>query len=202
MTFAFPLVDPHKESGQNLYRQYAGKKGKIVLNSRWVHECIKADALQTFHSNWAGCKVDGTEQYAFMYDYCCQSQSILFQGRTNRRAKRIIHSNPESRPISADTANCPGTPSRSMPAPISTAAAHPYPSNSVRNDIRRSPRSSSVPVSNVRATPSHFSTKPTAGHHCGTKLAGVQRYRYTATYALDRSPTSYLSGGTALGSSI
>jgi hypothetical protein len=57
------LVDPHKESGQNLYRQYAGKKGKIVLNSRWVHECIQAGALQTFHSNWAGCKVDGTEQY-------------------------------------------------------------------------------------------------------------------------------------------
>ena len=56
-------VDPHKESGQNLYRQYAGKKGKIVLNARWVHECVKAGVLQTFHSNWAGCKVDGTEVY-------------------------------------------------------------------------------------------------------------------------------------------
>ncbi|RDB16915.1 hypothetical protein Hypma_002405 [Hypsizygus marmoreus] len=55
------LVDPHKASGQNLWRQYAGKKGKIVLNSRWVHECIKANALQTFHTNWAGCKVTGTE---------------------------------------------------------------------------------------------------------------------------------------------
>ena len=56
-------MDPHKESGQNLYRQYAGKKGKIVLNARWVHECVKAGALQTFHSNWANCKVLGTEQY-------------------------------------------------------------------------------------------------------------------------------------------
>ncbi|KAG6861906.1 hypothetical protein C0995_009856 [Termitomyces sp. Mi166 len=55
------LVDPHKVSGQNLWRQYTGKKGKIVLDSRWVHECIKANALQTFHTNWAGCKVTGTE---------------------------------------------------------------------------------------------------------------------------------------------
>ncbi|KAG6885374.1 hypothetical protein C0993_002513 [Termitomyces sp. T159_Od127] len=54
-------VDPYKVSGQNLWRQYAGKKGKIVLDSRWVHECIKANALQTFHTNWAGCKVVGNE---------------------------------------------------------------------------------------------------------------------------------------------
>ncbi|KAG5650561.1 hypothetical protein H0H81_011812 [Sphagnurus paluster] len=58
------LVDPHKASGQNLWRQYTGKKGKIVLNSRWVHECIKANTLQTFHMNWAGCKVTGTEVVA------------------------------------------------------------------------------------------------------------------------------------------
>jgi len=56
------LVDPHKSSGQNLWRQYAGKKGKLVLNSRWIHECVKAGQLQTFHTNWAGCKVTGTEQ--------------------------------------------------------------------------------------------------------------------------------------------
>jgi hypothetical protein len=56
------LVDPHKESGQNLFRQYAGKKGKIVLHSRWVLECVRAGALQTFQNNWAGCKVTGTEK--------------------------------------------------------------------------------------------------------------------------------------------
>lgn len=56
------IVDPHKESGQSLYRQYAGKKGKIVLRSHWIRECVRAGSLQTFHTNWAGCKVDGTEK--------------------------------------------------------------------------------------------------------------------------------------------
>jgi hypothetical protein len=55
-------VDPQKESGQNLYRQYAGKKGKIVLDARWVHECVSKNELQTFQHNWAGCKVAGTER--------------------------------------------------------------------------------------------------------------------------------------------
>ena len=59
----FCVVDPHKPSGQNLWRQYAGKKGKIVLNAQWVRECIKTNQLQTFHSNWAGCKVTGNETY-------------------------------------------------------------------------------------------------------------------------------------------
>ena len=54
-------VDPHRDSGQSLYRQYAGKKGKIVLDVQWVHECVKAGALQTYHTNWAECKVTGTE---------------------------------------------------------------------------------------------------------------------------------------------
>ncbi|KAF9268660.1 hypothetical protein L218DRAFT_954111 [Marasmius fiardii PR-910] len=55
------LVDPLKPSGQNLYRQYAGKRGKIVLDARWINECIRAGQLQTFHTNWAGCKVAGNE---------------------------------------------------------------------------------------------------------------------------------------------
>ncbi|KIK67480.1 hypothetical protein GYMLUDRAFT_238760 [Collybiopsis luxurians FD-317 M1] len=55
------LVDPLKPSGQNLYRQYAASKGKVVLNCRWIHECIKARQLQTFQTNWAGCKVTGNE---------------------------------------------------------------------------------------------------------------------------------------------
>ncbi|KAL0956699.1 hypothetical protein HGRIS_002822 [Hohenbuehelia grisea] len=58
------LVDPCKQSGQSLFRQYASKKGKIVLDSRWVHECIKIGELQTFHTNWAGCKVTGNELVA------------------------------------------------------------------------------------------------------------------------------------------
>ncbi|PPQ63735.1 hypothetical protein CVT24_004244 [Panaeolus cyanescens] len=56
------LVDPYKPSGQNLYRQYANKKGKVILSARWVHECIKSNQLHTFRTNWAGCKVTGNEQ--------------------------------------------------------------------------------------------------------------------------------------------
>ncbi|EJD03052.1 uncharacterized protein FOMMEDRAFT_140811 [Fomitiporia mediterranea MF3/22] len=56
------LVDPHTESGQSLYRQYAGKKGKIVLSYQWIHECIRANELQTYHTGWAGCRVTGSEQ--------------------------------------------------------------------------------------------------------------------------------------------
>ncbi|OCH93102.1 hypothetical protein OBBRIDRAFT_817944 [Obba rivulosa] len=59
---SFILVDPHKESGQNLYRQYVGKKNKIVLNANWVLECVKTGTLQTYHNNYAGCKVTGNEK--------------------------------------------------------------------------------------------------------------------------------------------
>src|SRR6266404_392144 len=55
-------VNPRTESGQNLYRQYIGKKGKVVLDALWVHECVKAGALQTFVNNFAGCKVTGNEE--------------------------------------------------------------------------------------------------------------------------------------------
>lgn len=49
------------KSGQNPY-QYIGKKGKAVLDMHWVHECIKARALQTFMNNFAECKVIESEQ--------------------------------------------------------------------------------------------------------------------------------------------
>ncbi|KAF5348670.1 hypothetical protein D9758_006809 [Tetrapyrgos nigripes] len=55
------IVDPLKPSGQNLYRQYATKRGKIVLSYQWINECIEAGQLHTFHANWAGCKVTGNE---------------------------------------------------------------------------------------------------------------------------------------------
>ncbi|PIL34225.1 transcription factor [Ganoderma sinense ZZ0214-1] len=59
---AYILVDPHKESGQSLYRQYVGKKGKIVLNAQWVIRCVEAGELQTYHTNFGDCKVTGTEK--------------------------------------------------------------------------------------------------------------------------------------------
>ncbi|KAG8741937.1 hypothetical protein FRC10_002248 [Ceratobasidium sp. 414] len=61
-TVPYILVDPTKESGQNLFRQYSAKRGKIVLNAAWVHACITAGQLQTFKTNFAGFKVDGTER--------------------------------------------------------------------------------------------------------------------------------------------
>ncbi|KAG8726545.1 hypothetical protein FRC12_023299, partial [Ceratobasidium sp. 428] len=61
-TVPYILVDPTKESGQNLFRQYSAKRGKIVLSAAWVHACIAAGQLQTFKTNFAGYKVDGTER--------------------------------------------------------------------------------------------------------------------------------------------
>lgn len=55
-------VDPLKESGQNLYRQYAGKKNKMILSYQWVYSCIRDKTLHGFATNWAGCKVTGQEQ--------------------------------------------------------------------------------------------------------------------------------------------
>ncbi|VDB95238.1 unnamed protein product [Peniophora sp. CBMAI 1063] len=57
----FIIVDPTKESGQAVFRQHGAKKNKIILNSRWIHACIDAHALQTFQTSWAGCKVTGAE---------------------------------------------------------------------------------------------------------------------------------------------
>ncbi|CDO76180.1 hypothetical protein BN946_scf185037.g3 [Trametes cinnabarina] len=59
---SYILVDPHKDSGQSLYRLYANKKGKIVLDAQWVIRCVEARALQTYHTNFGGCKVTGTEK--------------------------------------------------------------------------------------------------------------------------------------------
>lgn len=52
-------VDPRKEYGKSLYLQYAGKKGKVILDVLWVRECIKHGQLQTYQNNFAGCQVTG-----------------------------------------------------------------------------------------------------------------------------------------------
>ncbi|CAE6444280.1 unnamed protein product [Rhizoctonia solani] len=61
-TVPYILVDPTKESGQNLFRQYSAKRGKVILNAQWVHACVAAGQLQTFQFNYAGYKVNGTER--------------------------------------------------------------------------------------------------------------------------------------------
>ena len=57
------LVDPLKESGQSLFRQYAGKKGKVVLDAQWIYKCIEVGQLQSYQNNFAGCKLTGNERY-------------------------------------------------------------------------------------------------------------------------------------------
>ncbi|KAJ7188307.1 hypothetical protein C8R46DRAFT_1054320 [Mycena filopes] len=37
------------------------KRENLFSTARWIRECVKAAQLQTFATNWAGCKVDGTE---------------------------------------------------------------------------------------------------------------------------------------------
>lgn len=57
------LVDPRSAAGQNLYIQfYNNKKGKTILDSRWVKECVQAKELLAWRSNWAGCRVTGKER--------------------------------------------------------------------------------------------------------------------------------------------
>ena len=76
-------VDPASETGQSLYLQYLGKKGKVVLglsseprcllfNSpplmysllgwKWAEECVKRGQLLTYAADWGGFKVNGTER--------------------------------------------------------------------------------------------------------------------------------------------
>ncbi|KAJ7132782.1 hypothetical protein C8R43DRAFT_1023321 [Mycena crocata] len=101
------LVDPHKPSGQNLYRQYANKKAKVVLDARWIRECIKAAHLQTFANDWAGCKVDGTETCVLRR----RSRNILLISRASQveeprpvqepprtRAQHVVEQQPQPQP--------------------------------------------------------------------------------------------------------
>ncbi|TRM69276.1 hypothetical protein BD626DRAFT_473536 [Schizophyllum amplum] len=56
------LINPKTETGQRLWRQWAHRTNKkIVLDARWVRECIKAGELQTRATDWAGCRVQGNE---------------------------------------------------------------------------------------------------------------------------------------------
>ncbi|KAF8232173.1 hypothetical protein L208DRAFT_1273288 [Tricholoma matsutake] len=136
------LVDPHKSSGQNLWRQYAGKKGKLVLNSRWIHECVKAGQLQTFHTNWAGCKVTGTEVLTPVQDVQPPTNTVTApitetpgrrRGRhqdlsTVDQAARQIQPQPvHPQSISPMTVDplVPGH--NTFPYPVYTAALHPQP---------------------------------------------------------------------------
>ncbi|KAJ4497204.1 hypothetical protein C8R41DRAFT_823635 [Lentinula lateritia] len=111
------LVDPLKPSGQNLYRQYASKKGKIILNFRWVHECIKAHQLQTFQTNWAGCKVTGKEAALLTpSEILSQTPATVTNPDSPRRRDRQTVQIEEARQIA---------PPPPPPAPIPSQILHP-----------------------------------------------------------------------------
>ncbi|KAF7976074.1 hypothetical protein HWV62_7630 [Athelia sp. TMB] len=131
------LVDPHKESGQNLHRMYIGKKGKIVLSFRWIHECVKAGALQTYHTNWAGCKVQGTEQIIAVPEPS-PAPAPAARGRQNqpRRHTRQSQTQPENIPRQIPPAEQPvhghghnlggQMPSNAVEQLVPTQASFPY----------------------------------------------------------------------------
>ncbi|KXN90810.1 hypothetical protein AN958_03464 [Leucoagaricus sp. SymC.cos] len=131
------LVDPHKQSGQNLYRHYLGKKGKIVLASQWVYECIRLNQLQTFHSNYAECKVTGKEQ---------------------------IHINPpepsNQQPQAVQSVPPPQQTSSSTPLRNRPPTPEPSAARSARNDVQPVARQNGVATQ-------HTAMAPMQGHRPG-----------------------------------
>ncbi|KAJ7084355.1 hypothetical protein B0H15DRAFT_848789 [Mycena belliarum] len=113
------LVDPHKPSGQNLFRQYATKKGKVVLDARWIRECIKAAQLQTFATDWAGCKVDGTEPQTQ------QAPQQAPQTRTRARQEQeqpVLH----QYPFEVYPPPLPATPPQPWQPPVAPTHTHTH----------------------------------------------------------------------------
>ncbi|KIJ49439.1 hypothetical protein M422DRAFT_27806 [Sphaerobolus stellatus SS14] len=107
----FILVDPHKESGQVLYRNSVGRKGRTVLDARWILECVRQGQLLTYKSNWAGYIVTGNEKAT------ASPHPAPDDDTAARRA---------SRPITSQSAAPPPPPSQSQPPPQPPpSASHP-----------------------------------------------------------------------------
>ncbi|KDQ57596.1 hypothetical protein JAAARDRAFT_58185 [Jaapia argillacea MUCL 33604] len=123
------LVDPHKESGQNLYRQYVGKKGKIVLDARWINECVKAGGLQTYQTNFAGCKVTGEEQYVLVFIHLSHLKSLVFRVPPPEPQfpdlRRPMHQDPRMEEISHPQSTQAMTSHPQMMAPPAMPSAPP-----------------------------------------------------------------------------
>ncbi|GJJ06514.1 hypothetical protein Clacol_000706 [Clathrus columnatus] len=109
------LVDPHKETGQALFRQYANKRGKLVLDARWVFECVKQSQLLAFKSNWAGFKLTGLEKAAVD-----GSSSHPQEESSSRRIARPI-------PTQHQVPLPPAQPQHTPLPPGPNAYVHPYP---------------------------------------------------------------------------
>ncbi|KZO93390.1 hypothetical protein CALVIDRAFT_257350 [Calocera viscosa TUFC12733] len=115
------IVNASTESGRNLARQYAGKKGKVVLSSNWVNECIRRGELLTFKSDWAGCRLDG-------YDTTDRPQTaaniLSSAARPEAADPPAPRGKKRPRPSDADLPVAPAT-LATHTSPL--AAANPYP---------------------------------------------------------------------------
>ncbi|KJA20067.1 hypothetical protein HYPSUDRAFT_142746 [Hypholoma sublateritium FD-334 SS-4] len=192
------LVDPHKPSGQNLWRQYAGKKGKIVLNAQWVHECIKTNQLQTFHSNWAGCKVTGTETYRLIF---CLSIQVPAR-RTEETASAVAARSVQAQAIHPHALQAPMPPVDPLNAyPFQVYVPPPIPGAPPRTMPGQPPQTWQVTIAPSQThlhpppppPPPMIHRAPAASAQAGPS----QHYRedawdgYSATDEMAPQPTSY-----------
>ncbi|KAI0371156.1 hypothetical protein BV20DRAFT_994012 [Pilatotrama ljubarskyi] len=136
---SYILVDPHKESGQSLYRQYVGKKGKLVLSAQWVIRCVEAGALQTYHTNFGGCKVTGTEKVTSqapprrgeagpsMQHMSHPSQNIVQHEQVVQQSQQPQPSQQSSQPPQSSQSSQPQQPSQAHPQQLPHPHAPPLP---------------------------------------------------------------------------
>ncbi|KAG8836367.1 hypothetical protein FRC17_005653 [Serendipita sp. 399] len=77
---SYILVDPTTESGHHLFRTlHNGKKGKTILDVKWVQMCIDAKDVLGYKANWGGCRVTGLERKEFLR----RQKEQLEQGSTH-----------------------------------------------------------------------------------------------------------------------
>ncbi|KIP06616.1 hypothetical protein PHLGIDRAFT_90682 [Phlebiopsis gigantea 11061_1 CR5-6] len=117
------LVDPLKDSGQSLYRQYANKKNKIILNAHWVYHCIRDKTLHGFASNWADCKVTGQEHYPYTMYPPAYAPPVHPSGVPPMHPSAMSNVLPPAAPVAQASQAGPST----SAAPPQTVHGHPMP---------------------------------------------------------------------------
>ncbi|KAI0758347.1 hypothetical protein BC629DRAFT_1125756 [Irpex lacteus] len=181
----YVLVNPHRESGQNLYRQYAGKKNKIVVDASWVQHCVNDKTLHGFATNWAGCKVTGKEQVYTAADpapgpsafpaapaassqqsgvFASTSTQTVFQAQPSlspavhppqMQAAPIHHIHPPLRPSDVQSAPIPAGVQSSAVAPAQTLHGHPMPITASSHDPLAATHSQHQPQPTQAPTTAH-----------------------------------------------
>ncbi|KAI0087957.1 hypothetical protein BDY19DRAFT_994383 [Irpex rosettiformis] len=163
------LVDPHKESGQNLYRQYAGKKNKIVVHASWVHHCINDKTLHGFSTNWAGCKVTGKEQSYTALNPAPGPSSFPVAPTTGTQQPGTFLPAPTQPVFHGTSSLSPAVHAPQMQPPPTIHHLHPpiQPSNVQSTPIPAGVQSSAVaPAQTLRGHPiSHDSLAPSHSQH-------------------------------------